>query len=297
MHEDIKRAAEQSSGPLAIICGGGSLPFAVADAALRAGRGIVMFALRGFADPARVEAYPHHWGRLGEFGRFCRLARHEGCRDVVFIGSAVRPAIRHLWPDLGAARLMPRIVRMFRGGDDHLMSGVIKIFEEHGFRALGAHEVAPEILLPEGTLGSIEPSSNRRDDIVLGLSLLRAIGSFDVGQAAIVADNHVLAVEGAGGTDNMLAHVGDLRHRKRISSSGGVLIKAPKPNQDRRIDLPAIGPQTVAGAQRAGLSGIASIAGATILAEAEQVRQAADRAGIFVVGVPQDRGRPDPTDR
>jgi DUF1009 family protein len=288
---DVKGATEDSEGPLAIICGGGSLPFAIADAALRQGRSIVLFALRGFADPARVKAYPHHWGGLGQFGRFRRLARDEGCREVVFIGSAVRPTLMQLWPDLATLRLMPRIVKMFRGGDNHLMSGMMEIFEEHGFRPVGAHEIAPEILLPEGTLGQVQPGSKHREDMALGLSLLRAIGRFDVGQAVIVADGHVLAVEGAGGTDEMLSHVADLRRRGRIRSGGGVLIKAPKPDQDRRIDLPTIGPQTVAGAERAGLAGIAGVAGAAILAEAERVRQDADRAGVFVVGLPEVRGQ------
>jgi UDP-2,3-diacylglucosamine hydrolase len=294
---DAKRAADDGKAPLAIICGGGSLPFAVAEAALRQSRRIVLFPLRSFADPARVEAYPHHWVRLGEFGRFCRVARREGCREVVFIGALVRPALRHLWPDLGALRVMPRIINMFRGGDDYLMSRLMKIFEEHGFQPVGAHQLAPEILLPVGALGRLEPMRQHRDDIALGLSLLNAIGRFDVGQAAIVAGNRVLAVEGAGGTDEMLAHVADLRRRERIRSGGGVLVKAPKPHQDRRIDLPAIGPQTVAGAERAGLAGIAGIAGATILAEAERVRQAADRAGVFVVGIPEDLRQAGATDR
>lgn len=276
-------------GPLAIVCGGGSLPYVVADAALAQGRRVLLFALRGFADPLRVEAYPHHWARLGGLGRFCRIARREGCREVVFIGSAVRPALRHLWPDFGAIRILPRIIRMFAGGDDHLMSSVIKIFEDRGFRPLGAHDIAPEILLPAGALGGFEPSGRQRQDIGLGLSLLRATGPFDVGQAAIVAGNRVLAVEGADGTDEMLSHVADLRRRGRIRAGGGVLIKAPKPNQDRRVDLPTIGPQTVEGAVRAGLGGIAGSAGSVMVAEAERVRNAADRAGIFVAGVAEHR--------
>jgi UDP-2,3-diacylglucosamine hydrolase len=283
---DLKRAAKERQGPLAIICGGGSLPFAVADAALRQGRGIIMFALRGFADPARVEAYPHHWTRLGQYGRFRRIARQEGCREVVCVGSVVRPAVWRIWPDPAGLLLMSQIV--FRGGDDRLLSSIMKAFEDRGFRPVGAHEVAPEILLPDGALGGFHPSGAQRQDIALGLSLLGAIGPFDVGQAAIVADNQVLAVEGAGGTDEMLAHVAELRRRGRITCNGGVLIKAPKPGQDRRVDLPAIGPHTVEGAERAGLGGIASIAGATIVAEAERIRQCADRARIFVVGLPED---------
>jgi DUF1009 family protein len=275
--------------PLAIICGAGSLPFAVAEAARRQGRGVVLFALRGWADPARVASYPHHWVRFGQLGRFCRTARREGCRDVVFIGSAVRPSLWQVWPDLAAIRLMPRIIAMFRGGDDHLMSGIMKVFEECGFRPIGAHEIAPEILVPEGPIGGFQPSESNRGDIALGLALLRAIGRFDVGQATIVADGHVLAVEAAEGTDEMLAQVAELRRKGRIRSSGGVLVKAPKPGQDRRIDLPTIGPQTVAGAARAGLAGIAVVAGEAIMAEPGRVTQAADRERIFIVGMRQDR--------
>jgi DUF1009 family protein len=281
--------APPSGAPLAIVCGGGSLPFAVAEAARRQGRGVVLFALRGWADPGRVASYPHHWVRFGQLGRFCRAARREGCRDVVFIGSVVRPSLWQVWPDLAAMRLLPRIIAMFRGGDDHLMSGIMQVFEECGFRPVGAHEIAPEILMPEGAVGRFQPSESNRADIALGLALLRAIGRFDVGQATIVADGHVLAVEAAEGTDEMLAQVAELRRKGRIRSAGGVLVKAPKPGQDRRIDLPTIGPQTVAGAARAGLAGIAVVAGEAIMAEAGQVTQAADRERIFIVGMRPDR--------
>jgi UDP-2,3-diacylglucosamine hydrolase len=287
MSEEMS-SAPPGQGPLAIICGGGGLPFAVADAARRQGRGVVLFALRGWADPGRIASYPHHWVRFGQLGLFCRTAQREGCREVVFIGSVVRPSVWQIWPDLAALRVMPRIIRMFRGGDDHLMSRLMKIFEDHGFRPLGAHEVAPEILMPEGAVGRYQPSESQQGDIAVGLALLRAIGAFDVGQATIVADNHVLAVEAAEGTDEMLARVAELRRKGRIRTSGGVLVKAPKPGQDRRVDLPTIGPQTIAGAARAGLAGIAVMAGEAIMAEPEKVAQAADRERIFIVGTRQD---------
>jgi UDP-2,3-diacylglucosamine hydrolase len=282
--------APPEAAPLAIICGGGSLPPAVAGAARRQGRGVVLFPLRGWADTGWVAAYPHHWVRIGQIGRFCRSARREGCRDVVFIGSIVRPSLWQIWPDLTTMRLMPRIIAIYRGGDDHLLSGLAKIFEDLGFRPVGAHEIAPELLLAEGPAGRFQPGEGNLADIALGLDLLRTLGRFDIGQATIIADGHVLAVEAAGGTDEMLAEVAELRRKGRIRSSGGVLVKAPKPGQDRRLDLPTIGPKTVAGAVRAGLAGIAVIAGAAMIAEPEQLTQAADRERIFIVGVRQDRG-------
>jgi DUF1009 family protein len=120
--------------------------------------------------------------------------------------------------------------------------------------------------------------------------VIAALGPFDVGQAAVVADNHVLAVEAAEGTDNLLARIADLRRQGRVVTPPGVgvLVKAPKPGQDRRFDLPAIGPQTVEHVARAGLAGLAVAAGNTIVAEAADVVAAADRAKIFLLGVREE---------
>jgi DUF1009 family protein len=285
---DSASSAAQNEGPLAIICGGGSLPFAVADAVRERGRRVVLIPLRGWADPDRVAGYPHHWCALGQFGRFCRIARSEGCRDVVLIGTLIRPPVWQIRFDLGTLRVLPRILAAYRGGDNYLLSGFAGIFEDHGFRLLGAHEVAPEILVPEGALGRRRPNEQERADIVRGLALLNAIGPFDIGQAAVVAGNHVLAVEAAEGTDRMLARVAELRGTRLRAASGGVLIKAPKPGQDRRFDLPSIGPQTIEGIARAGLAGVAVLAGGAIIAEPQRIAAAADQKNVFVVGVRTD---------
>ncbi|TMK04147.1 MAG: DUF1009 domain-containing protein [Alphaproteobacteria bacterium] len=278
-------AKPADDGALAIICGGGTLPFAVADAVTKYGRRVVLFAIRGWADPKRVVDYPHYWAALGQFGAFCRLARREGCQDVVLIGSMMRPAIWQIRPDLKTLRLLPRIFGMFRGGDDYLLKGVAAIFEEHGFRLLGAHAVAPEILMPEGALGRERPTGRDNADIAKGLAFLAAASPFDVGQAVVVADARVLAIEAAEGTDSMLERIAQLRQTGRIASGRGVLVKAAKRNQDRRLDLPSIGPQTVEGAARAGLAGIAVVAGSTVVAEPAQIGAIADRAGLFVLGL------------
>ncbi len=278
-------AKPADDGALAIICGGGTLPFAVADAVTKYGRRVVLFAIRGWADPKRVVDYPHYWAALGQFGAFCRLARREGCQDVVLIGSMMRPAIWQIRPDLKTLRLLPRIFGMFRGGDDYLLKGVAAIFEEHGFRLLGAHAVAPEILMPEGTLGRERPTERDNADIAKGLAFLTAASPFDVGQAVVVADARVLAIEAAEGTDSLLERIAQLRQTGRIASGRGVLVKAAKRNQDRRLDLPSIGPQTVEGAARAGLAGIAVVAGSTVVAEPAQIGAVADRAGLFVLGL------------
>lgn len=289
--------AAPSESPLAIICGAGKFPFAVADAVVRRGRRVVLFAIAGWADPKDVARYPHHWGRLAQVGRFCRLARQDGCRDVVFIGALTRPSIMQLRIDLTTLRLLSRIIAAYRGGDDHLLSGVARIFEHLGFRLVGAHEVAPEILVPEGRLGRHAPSARDQADIVVGHALLAAMGPFDVGQAVAVAANRVIAVEAAEGTDRMLARIAELRRdgKLHLPAKAGVLVKAPKPSQDRRYDLPSIGSRTVEAAAAAGLAGIAVEAKGAITADLHDLVRNADAAGLFVVGVARvvpPRGEP-----
>ncbi len=280
-------AASKSTDPVAVVCGGGSLPATVADALVGQGRGVVMFPLHGWADPAAVERFRHHWIHIGQLGRFSRLARSEGCRDLVLIGTLVRPTIRQLRLDIETLRVMPRIIRAYRGGDDHLLSGIGRILEDYGFRLVGAHEVAPQILAPLGHVGRFAPTPRDEADITRGLALLAATGPFDVGQAAVVADGRVLAVEAAEGTDHMLAHIAEMRRGGRIRSAAGtgVLVKAPKPSQDRRFDLPTVGPSTVEHIAAAGLAGLAVVAGGVIIVEPARVMALADKANIFVAGV------------
>ena len=277
-------AAEES--PLAIICGGGSLPLTVADLAAKHGRKVVLFPLHGAADPADFVTRPHEWLYVGQVGRFFRLARAAGCHDIVLIGSVVRPAFWQLRLDLRTLIALPRLALAFRGGDNHLLSLIGRLVEGHGFRMVGAHEIAPEILVPEGNLGRCQPTERDRADIALGLDYLRAAGPFDIGQAVVVADKRVLAVEAAEGTDAMLKRVAEMRAsgRVRTAAGAGVLVKAPKAGQDLRVDMPSIGPKTVEGATLAGLAGIAVLAGSTIVAEPARLVEAADRAKIFVTG-------------
>jgi hypothetical protein len=257
------------------------------------GRDVLLFPIRGFADAA-LTRFPHHWIHLGAFGRPLRLMREAGCTEMVMIGSLVRPRLWQLRLDLTTLFLLPRLAPLFRGGDDRLLSGVADLIEARGIKLRGAHEVAPELLMPEGVAGNHRPRPEDEDDIRFGFELLRAIGPYDVGQSLAVAGHRVLAVEAVEGTRAMLARIAALRRDGRLNlpPRTGVLVKAPKPGQDRRVDLPAIGLETIAEAKEAGLAGIAVEAGGTIVADAGALARAADKAGVFIVGVgPAEKSR------
>ncbi len=263
------------------------MPFAVADSLAARGITPVLFPLRGACDPARVEKFRHRWISVGQLGRAMRLFREEGCRDLIFIGTLVRPSLSEIRFDVKTLRLLGNVIRAFRGGDDHLLSGVGRILEQDGFRMIGIKDVAPDLLMPEGCISRAWPADNAKADIERGRAVLTALGPFDIGQAAVVIDGHVVAVEDIEGTDALLARVARLREEGRIraATGRGVLVKAPKSGQDLRFDLPTIGPRTIEGVAKAGLAGIAVIAGNTIAAEPQAMIALADAKYLFIIGL------------
>jgi len=281
-------AAVEISSPVGVVAGGGAMPFAVAESLVARGITPVLFPLRGACDPARVEKFRHRWISVGQLGRAMRLFREEGCRDMIFIGTLVRPSLSEVRFDFKTLRLVGHLISAFRGGDDHLLSGIGRMLEQDGFRMVGIREVAPDLLMPEGCISRAGPADSARADIERGRAVLTALGPFDIGQAAVVIDGHVVAVEDIEGTDALLARVARLREEGRIRAAvgRGVLVKAPKSGQDLRFDLPTIGPRTIEGVARAGLAGIAVAAGNTIAAEAQAMIAVADAKFVFVIGLP-----------
>ena len=270
---------------LGIIAGGGELPLAVAEAAQAAGRAVFLVALKGCADDG-VSRFAHEWVSLGEVGKALKLLRAHECGEVLLAGKVARPRFSDLKLDARGVLMLPKVVAAARKGDDALLNCMVAIFEDDGFRAIGVAEAAPVLVAREGTLGRISPSTDNIADIAVAVKVVRAMGSLDIGQAAAVCDGLVLAVEAAEGTDWMIARVGRLPEaiRGQPGKPRGVLVKAPKPQQDGKTDLPVIGTDTVRNVAVAGLAGIAVEAGAALIINRAGVIEAADAAGIFVMG-------------
>jgi UDP-2,3-diacylglucosamine hydrolase len=271
--------------PLAILCGSGAFPLEVAAEARRAGREPILIGVIGSTDAA-IEAFPHVWLRMGEVGKLFAALKERAIGEMAMIGAITRPEFADLRLDWGAVKRAAELAQLFRRGDNGLLVGLAAIFEREGVRIVGAHEVAPRLMAPAGLLGARPVSPDDQSDIALGARLLDALSGFDAGQGAVVADGRVLAIEAAEGTDAMLARVAALRSSGRLRHRGpaGVLVKAPKRGQDLRLDMPAIGPQTIEGALGAELRGVALAAGRVLVVEREACARAADAAGLFVTG-------------
>ncbi|AQQ06555.1 phosphatidate cytidylyltransferase [Roseibium algicola] len=272
---------------LALIAGNGSLPCQIAEALSSAGREFRIIAIKGEADE-RTRAQADTELGWGEIGRLYKFLKKTGCRDVLLIGGVSRrPDFTSILGDLGTLKRLPTIIRALAGGDDSLLTKVIRLFEVEGYRVVGIKDVAPQLLASSGVLGKVQPNQGDWRDAELALRATEKLGELDIGQAAIAVGGRVVALEGAEGTDAMLQRCAELKRIGRIRSKGraGVLVKTAKPNQDLRVDLPTVGPMTIDLAAAAGLAGIAVEASGALIAEKDETLKKADNAGLFVIGI------------
>ncbi|MEM9634696.1 MAG: UDP-2,3-diacylglucosamine diphosphatase LpxI [Pseudomonadota bacterium] len=272
---------------IALIAGNGSLPCQIADALSKTGRDFRIIAIKGEADERTREQASAELG-WGEIGRLYKFLKKNGCHDVLLIGGvSKRPDFTSILGDFGTLKRLPTIIRALAGGDDSLLTKVIRLFEDEGYRVVGIRDVAPQLLASSGVLGKVQPKTDDWRDLELALQATQKLGELDIGQAAIAVGGRVVALEGAEGTDAMIERCAELKNVGRIRAKGraGVLVKAAKPKQDLRVDLPTVGPRTIELAVAAGLAGIAVEAHGALIAEKEETLQRANSSGLFVVGV------------
>lgn len=264
------------TGRLAILAGQGALPHRIAAAHPAA----LFVHFDGLAvDLPEIETLPASFERFGQLFADLHAA---GVSDVVFAGGLARPALDPTKFDAKMQVLAPGFMAAMAGGDDGLLRAVIAAFEAEGFAARGAHELVPGLTAKPGLLVGPDPQPGDLADATRATAILTALGPLDVGQGVVVAGGQCLGIETAQGTDAMLAFVAATPHGLRRGPRG-VLVKAPKPGQDLRVDMPAIGPDTVAAAHRAGLAGIVVTPGAVLLLDRETLLADAHAADLFIL--------------
>lgn len=271
---------EGPKGKLAIIAGRDALPRLIAEARRDAALPYLVISFQGWTEDW-MQDHPHELHEFEKVGRLFSALRREACSHVVFAGALERPSVRMWRADAKAMKLAHRVFSLMAGGDDGLLSGLAAIFEDEGFTVVGADECLGGLVAPPGVLGRYDPSAQDRADAARGAVILAALGSLDVGQAVVVAGGVCLGVEAVEGTDELLKRIAMLPAERR-AATGGVLVKLTKSGQDRRVDMPTIGPRTIKAAAAAGLRGIASEAGGINILEQEETVQAADAAGLFL---------------
>lgn len=270
---------------LGVIAGGGELPVVLAEHCAEKGTPYFVARVTPYAS-ADLENHPGASHDLGAMGARMQALQDAGCDAIVLVGKIPRQDPRALHLDAGGLAMVPALLAAAPQGDDALLRAVLAEHERAGFRVIGAEEAMADLLAAEGVWGAVAPNAAHLKDIAHAATIAAAIGRHDIGQGVVVCDGLVLAVEAQEGTDGMLARVAELPAEIRGDASArrGVLVKRPKPIQERRIDLPTLGVRTIAGAAAAGLAGVAVEAGGALIVRRDAIIAAADRAGLFVLG-------------
>jgi hypothetical protein len=271
---------------LGIIAGGGDLPRRVIEACRSRGRPYFVLGFEGQTPAETLEGSPHAIVRLGAAGKALKLLKQEEVEEVVLAGPVRRPSLAELRPDLWTARFLARVGTKALGDDGILALIVRELEQKEGLRVVGADDLLPDVKADEGVLGAVRPDEQAESDIGRGFTAARALCALDVGQAVVVQQGLVLAVEAIEGTDAMLARAATLRRE----GPGGVLVKVGGLKRESRVDLPAVGVATVEAVAAAGLRGIAVEAGHALIIDRAAVVRAADDAGLFLLGVPSQDG-------
>ena len=263
-----------------MIAGSGMMPTEIIRYCAARQKEIFVIGLESFASEANIGEAPHDFARMGEVGKILKAFQKNGVQDIVLAGGIKRPSFKEMIPDWEGMKIVTRLA-VKKMSDDKLFRAVIDEIEKYGFKVVGIEEVVPEMLFAEGLYGKTKPSSDDMDDIERGVVVAKALGAVDVGQAVVVQEGMVLAVEAIEGTDMMLSRAAAVKKEGKAP----VMVKVLKPGQDLRVDLPAIGLQTIEQLKKYGIKGIAVEAGGILLIEREKVIKMADEAGIFILGL------------
>lgn len=266
---------------LGIIAGGGTIPRMLIENCQKSGRDFFVLAIEGNADKVLIDdSVPHLWIRIGQTGTGFKRFHDEKVEEVIMIGTIKRPSFFDLVPDLRTAAFFAKIGAKSLG-DDGILKALVNEIESEGMKVKGIHEVMPDLLIKKGVLGKVKPDKQANIDIKRGVEVALGLGRLDVGQAVIVQQGLVLAVEGIEGTDELLNRSGNYKRK----GDGGVLVKLRKPQQDMRVDLPTIGSNTILKAKESGLRGVVVHAGNGLIIDENDVINLANKLGMFVVGI------------
>lgn len=283
--EESANVVANKTSPLGLIAGGGDFPLKIQQAVMATGRAVITLGIENTCDPL---LQTDKIIRIEKFGAFSRFLKKKGCEEIVIIGHITRPNLLTIRPDMAGLKVLGRVLMQARRGDNKIIEEGIRYFTEQGFTIVGAHNILAELLAPKGILTRHRPNKIARQDIDMGIDITREIGRLDIGQASVVCRGQVLAVEGVDGTDALLERIANLDENLRgtVKKRHGVLVKLPKPHQERRVDLPALGQTSIENAAAAGLAGIVFEENGALINDLKACTALANRLGIFLLGIP-----------
>jgi UDP-2,3-diacylglucosamine hydrolase len=267
---------------LAIIAGKGDLPKMIIKKCQEQGREFLVILINGEASNVDFLQYEHHIIGFGEISKILGILKTNQIKELVFAGGVTKPSMAGMKVDGKGAILVSKILGNKFFGDDNLLSTIINFFEKEGFRVVGAEQIIDDLLAGKGVLGNIKPNSEMQKDIEIGQHALKVMSDLDIGQAIVVQQKQIVGVEAIEGTDALIKRCADLQFRQ---GSKAVLVKIKKSNQNTKIDLPALGVETINNLAKSGFAGAAVQSGSCLIINQKEVVRLADELGLFIIGI------------
>ena len=269
-----------------LIAGDGSFPIEVAKSISQKNKEIFIIAIKGSASKD-IERYPHLWIRIGQIGKAIRALKENNCKELILIGGVKKPNVWLLRPDFGALKLFFKLIILPIKGDASILKTLLNFLEkDNKFKVVGAEKYISYLLMSKGLIAGEKINEQANIDIDIAVENCKNIGSKDIGQACVVVNGQIIASEDSSGTDKMLR---DIISKEIRFHNEGVLVKLAKPIQDRRVDLPAIGMQTIKLAKEIGLCGIAIEEKSSFISNKERVLKFANKNNIFIFGLSNEK--------
>lgn len=265
---------------LALIAGNGNLPLEIIRSCQKRNTYLIVI---GFESQIHLNEMnvPYAQFSIGSIGKILAHLKKHNIKQIVFAGNIKRPSLKELQVDWVGAKWLQKLSLKAMKGDDALLSGIIKLLEKEGFEILKPSDFLDNLMMPTGTLTTTSPTPEDYLDIERGVHILKALSPLDVGQSVIIQQGLVLGIEAIEGTKALIERCGLLKRQ----GPGGVLVKMAKVGQNKKIDLPTIGPETIQDLKKASLVGIAAESNVTQIVDYEQTVKLANDLGIFIVEV------------
>jgi DUF1009 family protein len=266
---------------IGLIAGNGRFPFLALQGARSLGHDVTVVAVKEEAFPelegaARAAGADLHWVSLGHLGKCIKILKAAGIRQAVMAGQVKHAKIfSGIIPDL---TLLSVLTKLRAKNTDALISAVAEVLRGEGIELLNSTAFLEPLLARSGTLSQAAPSAEELEDLAFGYRMADAIAGLDIGQTIVVKDKAVVAVEAMEGTDAVIRRAGE------IAGGGTRVVKVAKPNQDMRFDVPVVGVATVEIMKAAGATVLSIDAGKTLIVDGERFFEAANAAGLVVVG-------------
>ena len=267
---------------IGLIAGNGRFPFLVLEAARHAGHDVTVIALKEETFPELVDlaatspAADVHWISLGQLGKCISLLKDARVTQAVMAGQVKHTKLfADIVPDMA---LLGVIMRLKAKNTDAIISGIADVLRANGIELLDSTGFLSPLMARIGVLTRRAPDDGERADLEFGYRIADAIAGMDIGQTIVVKSAAVVAVEAMEGTDVVIQRAG------LLAGPGTRVVKVAKPNQDMRFDVPVVGVSTVEAMKKVGATLLSVDAGKTLMIDGDAIVQAADAAGICIVG-------------